>query len=415
MGMVIRRLLTATAAMVSLSWAPNTVAAEPLKIAFVETLSGMTASGGKVYQDATQISIDKLNAAGGFNGEPIELMVLDNGGNTSQTSDKVKEAIDRGAHIIVQAGASSIAGQIAEDIRKHNIRNPSKPVLALILGAEALDLTGAKCSFYAFRLTLTASMRINALLEVLRKQGKLGNRVYSINQNYSYGWDVEATTVTGASKYGYEIVGKVLHDIGKVQDFAPYAAKIKEANPDSVITGDWSTDLILLIKAARESGVRAVFGATYLDYPGMMASLGEFALGQYVVSTFNPEYENPQTVEAFKTKTGRYPTFGADLHIVSMFDLLAGAISKLSVRNAPIDTKAIALALESASLKDAMGVTTIRKEDHQAVLPVAVSVVKEGVKYPADNSKFGFASVDRISGESVLYPVQPTCKMTRPD
>jgi branched-chain amino acid transport system substrate-binding protein len=386
-----------------------------LKIAFIETLSGMTASGGKVYQDATQLSIDKLNAEGGFNGEPIQLIVLDNGGNTSQTSDKVKEAIDRGAHIIVQAGASSIAGQIAEDVRKYNIRNPGKPVLALILGAEALDLTGAKCNFYTFRLSLTASMRINALLEVMKKKGQLGNRVYSINQNYSYGWDVEATTLAGASKYGYEIVGKVLHDIGKVQDFAPYAAKIKETNPDSVITGDWSTDLILLIKAARESGTKAVFGATYLDYPGMMASLGDFAVGQYVVSTFNPEFENPKTVEAFKSKTGRYPTFGADLHIVSMFDLLAGTLSKLSTKNGAVDTKAIAVALENGSLKDAMGTTTIRKEDHQAILPVAVSVVKEGAKYPADNTKFGFAALEAIPGETVIYPVQPSCKMARPD
>ncbi len=413
--MLLRRILTSTIAVVSLACVSGSLAAEPLKIAFVETLSGMTASGGKVYQEATQISIDKLNAAGGFHGEPIQLMILDNGGNTSQTSDKVKEAIDNGAHIIVQAGASSMAGQIAEDVRKYNIRNPTKPVLALIVGAEALDLTGAKCNFYTFRLSLTASMRINALLEVMKKRGQLGSRVYSINQNYSYGWDVEATTVAGASKHGYDIVGKVLHDIGKVQDFAPYAAKIKETNPDSIITGDWSTDLILLIKSARESGVKAVFGATYLDYPGMMAGLGEFAVGQYVVSTFNPEFENPEIVEAFKSKTGRYPTFGADLHIVSMFDLLAGALSKQSAGNAAVDTRAIAVALEDASLKDAMGTTTIRKDDHQAILPVAVSVVKEAAKYPADNSRYGFAALESIPGESVIYPVQSSCKMVRPE
>jgi branched-chain amino acid transport system substrate-binding protein len=398
-----------------LTYAPHGALAEPLKIAFVETLSGITASGGKVYQDATTISIEKLNAAGGFNGEPIELMVFDNGGNTSQTSDKVKEAIDKGAHIIVQAGASAVAAQISEDIRKYNLRNPNKPVLALILGAEALDLTGAKCNFYTFRLTLTASMRINALLEALKKKNQLGSRIFSINQNYSYGWDVESTVVAGAQKYGYEIAGKVLHDIGRVQDFAPYAVKIKETNPDMVITGNWSTDLVLLIKAARESGLKAAFAATYLDYPGMLASLGELADGQYVVTTFNPEFESPQVVESFKTKTGRYPTFGADLHILSMFDLLASALQKIGVKNAAVDTKKIAFALEEASLKDAMGMSTIRKEDHQAILPVSVSVVKEGVKYPADGSRFGFAPVAVIPGEQVIYPVQSTCKMVRPD
>lgn len=228
--MIFRKCLGAVSAL-AIVVAAHGADAEPLKIALVEALSGVTAGGGKVYQDATAISIDRLNAAGGFNGAPIEFMVFDNGGTTAQASDKVKEAIDKGAHIIVQAGASSIAGQISEDVRKYNIRNPAKPVIYLNLGAEALELTGAKCNFYSFRLAPTASMRITALLEVLKKNKLLGTRVYAINQNYSYGQDAEAATVAGASKFGYEIVGKVLHDFGRVQDFAPYATRIKETNP----------------------------------------------------------------------------------------------------------------------------------------------------------------------------------------
>lgn len=388
--------------------------AEPLKIALVEALSGVTAGGGKVYQDATSISIERLNIAGGFNGQPIELMVFDNGGTTSQTSDKIKEAIDKGAHIIVQAGASSIAGQISEDVRKHNIRNPKKPVIYLNLGAEALELTGAKCNFYSFRLAPTASMRITALLTVLKESGHLGSRVYSVNQNYSYGQDAEAAIVAGSQKFGYEIVGKVLHDFGRVQDFAPYVTRIKEANPDAVITGDWFTDLVLLIKASRESGLRAVYGTTYLDYPGVIGSLGELAVGQYVATTSNSNFEDAAFIDEFKSKTGRYPTFGGDLHFINMFNLLGSALSKVSVKDGPVDTTKIALALEDASLKTKMGSVSVRKEDHQVILPISVSVVKKGVKYPADDSDFGFESVSVISGEDTLYPIQPSCKMVRP-
>lgn len=411
--MMFRRYLGCISALATV-FAAHSVAAEPLKIALVEALSGVTAGGGKVYQDATSTSIDRLNAAGGFNGQPIEFMALDNGGTTSQTSDKIKEAIDKGAHIIVQAGASSIAGQISEDVRKYNIRNPKKPVIYLNLGAEALELTGAKCNFYSFRLAPTASMRITALLEVLKKNKVLGKRVYSINQNYSYGQDAEAATVAGASKFGYEIVGKVLHDFGRVQDFAPYATRIKETNPDVVITGDWFTDLVLLIKASRESGLKAVYGTTYLDYPGVIGSLGELAVGQYVATTSNPTFEDAKFVEAFKERTGRYPTFGGDLHFMHMFDLLGSALSKLSVKDGPVDTTKIALALEGASTKSNMGSVSIRKDDHQAILPITVSVVKKGVKYPADGSNFGFESVSVIPGENTLYPAQSSCKMVRP-
>jgi branched-chain amino acid transport system substrate-binding protein len=398
-----------------LFWASLAAAeAEPLKVALVEALSGVTAGGGKVYQDATTLSIERLNAAGGFNGEPIQLMAFDNGGNVSQTTDKVREAIEKGAHVIVQAGASSIAGQISEDVRKYNLRNPSKPVIYLNLGAEASELTGAKCNFYSFRLAPTASMRIEALLDVLKKKGQLGTRVYSVNQNYSYGQDAEAAIVGGTSKFGYEVVGKVLHDFGRVPDFAPYAARIKETNPDSVLTGDWFTDLILLMKASRESGLRAVFGTTYLDYPGVIGSLGDLSVGNFVATTSNAEYADPQLVKTFKDRTGRNPTFGGDLHFMNMFDLLGGALSKLSVKGGAVDVRKIALALEMASTTTSLGKTSIRKEDHQAILPIVISVAKKGAKFPAEGSDVGFEPASIVAGEQVLYPVQSACKMDRP-
>lgn len=399
--------------LLSISGAPAT--GEPLKIALVEALSGVTAGGGKVYQDATTISVDRLNAAGGFNGEPIQLMVLDNGGNASVASDKVREAVDNGARIIVQAGASSIAGQISEDVRKYNLRNPKTPVIYLNLGAEASELTGVKCSFYSFRLAPTASMRIGALLETLQKEGQLGSRIYSINQNYSYGQDAEAAIVAGGAKYHYEVVGKVLHDFGRVQDFAPYAARIKEVNPDTVISGDWFTDLILLVKAARESGLKAKFATTYLDYPGVVSALGDISEGQFVATTSNAQYADPALVKTFKERTGRNPTFGGDLHFVSMFDLLGAALKKVTVDGGGVDIKKIALALEGQSIETAMGKVSVRRDDHQAVLPIVVSMVKKDAKYPADGSGLGFQPVRLIPGEQVLYPVQPACKMERPD
>lgn len=413
--MVLKRLFGFISGALLAVWIPACAVAEPLKMALIESLSGAAAGSGRMYQDAATFSVEKLNASGGFNGEPIQLIAFDSAGNSSQASDKVKEAIEKGAHIIVQAGASSISGQISEDVRKYNIRNPQKPVIYLNMGGEALELTGPKCNFYTFRLAATASMRISALLDVMKKNNALGGRVYSINQNYSYGQDAEAAILAGASKFGYEVVGKTLHDFNRIQDFAPYVAKIKETNPNTIMTSDWSTDLLLLMKATRESGLKAVFGTTYLDYPGNIASLGDLAAGQYVANTFNLELESPQVVEAYKARTGRYPIYHADLHMVSMFDLFGNALSKLSAKNAAVDTKKIALAIEGASVKDGMGVTSIRREDHQAIIPIAVSIVKEGVKYPADGTRYGFAPVSVIAGEQAIYPVQSSCKIERPE
>ena len=51
-----------------------------------------------------------------------------------------------------------------------------------------------------------------------------------------------------------KIVGDELHPLQKVQDFSPYVAKIKASGADTVITGNWSNDMVLLIKAGKDAG-----------------------------------------------------------------------------------------------------------------------------------------------------------------
>lgn len=391
-----------------------TASAEPLKIALIEAMSGPAAADGKLYYGLAKYAIDKINADGGFNSEPVQLLSLDNGGNSSQASDKFTEAAEQGAQIIVQGGSSAIAAVLSEDVRKYDLRHPDKPIIYLNVGAEALELTGAKCNFYSFRLAATASMRMDALLETMKEQGTLGKRVYAINEDYSYGRDGDAAIYAGASKFGYEVVGSDLHGFGRVQDFAPYVAKMRASNATTVLTTDWATDLLLLAKAISEGGLKASIGSTYLDYPGTIGSLGDRAVGEYVANTYNAELEKPELVEDYKAKVGHYPLYHSELHTVSMFMFLENALRKVSKKDAAVDVKALAYQLENTSVQDGMGVTSMRKGDHQAIIPIIVSRVQAGVKYPADGTKYGFSPVKVIPGAEVIYAPQASCTMVRP-
>ena len=115
--------------------------AAPVKIGMVETLSGPQASSGQAYRAGVRYAIDRLNAAGGWNGEPVQLLEYDNQGGPSGASDKLKAAISDGVQVIVQGASSAIGGQITEDVRKYNLRNPGKEVVYINVGAEALELT----------------------------------------------------------------------------------------------------------------------------------------------------------------------------------------------------------------------------------------------------------------------------------
>ena len=263
--------------------------AAPVKIGLIETLSGPQASTGLIFRAAVKYQLDRINAAGGWNGQPLELVEFDNQGGPVGASDRFRAAAAEGVQILVQGSSSAISGQLTEDVRKHNLRNPGKEVLFLNVGGEALELTGQKCHFYHFRFATNADLRVKALTSVMSADGTLGKRVYAINQNYSWGQDMEGATERFAKQYGYEVVGKTLHEVNKIQDFAPYVARIRSANPDTVITGNWSNDLLLLMKATQAAGLKVRFATVFLDQVGNLANAGEVALGHYIAHPYNIE------------------------------------------------------------------------------------------------------------------------------
>src|SRR6185369_6175239 len=286
--------------------------AAPVKIGVLETLSGPQASTGLAYRAAVRYAVEQINASGGWNGEPVQLVEYDNQGGPAGAADKLKAAVADGVQIIVQGASSAIGGQITEDVRKSNLRNPGKEIVYINVGAEALELTGEKCNFYHFRFTGNAQVRTKALVAAMKQANALGSRVYSINQNYSWGQDMEKAIGDNGAAGGYQVVEKTLHDVNKVQDFAPYVSKISAAKADTVITGNWSNDLLLLMKATKAAGLKVRFGTAFLDQPGNLANAGDLAVGNFVAHTFNPEAggaEGERFVADYKTKTGHIPVF----------------------------------------------------------------------------------------------------------
>ena len=389
--------------------------ADPLRVALIDPLTGPLASNGKIYEAVMKYAIDKLNAAGGFNGEPIELITLDDAGNASVTGDRFREAVSKGAQIVIKSLTSATAGQLSEDVKRYNMRNASVPIIFLNQGAEASDLTGAKCHFYSFRLGTTAPMRAQALMTVMKDQGAVDKGVYSINQNYSLGQDMEAAVQRYSKQLQYEVVGSALHDMSRIQDFTPYVARIRESGASAVVTSSYGGDLLLLIKAAVDSGLLAKFGTIYLDQPGNLGSGGSALAGSYNAAPYNIEADPTGMPEDFKAHLGSYPTYHVQGHVMTVIDFVGAALKSVSGKKGDkVDTKSIALALEKTKLEGPMGELSMRAEDHQMMLPIAVSRVQEGVKYPVDGTELGFAVAKIVPAKDTIYPVQPECKMVRP-
>jgi len=104
-------------------------AAADFKIGYIDPLSGGAASAGVSAQKHIAFFTDKINAAGGLNGEKIEVLAYDNKVSPQESLIMLKKAIDEGARIIMQGNGSSVAHAITDAVLKHNERNPGKEVL----------------------------------------------------------------------------------------------------------------------------------------------------------------------------------------------------------------------------------------------------------------------------------------------
>jgi branched-chain amino acid transport system substrate-binding protein len=394
-----------------------TAKAEPLKIAMIEALSGPAAQTGIMFTEGMRYGVARLNEAGGFGGEPIQLLELDNQGGPIGAADKLKAAIAAGARIVSSASSSAVAAQITEDVRKYNLRNPGKEIIYYNVGSEAFELTAERCHFWFFRMSTNPFIRIGALVKAMKERGDLGGKVYSINQNYSFGVDMQNAQAEAVKAAGSTVVEAVLHDVNKIQDFSPYVAKIKASGADTVLTGNWANDVILLLKAVGDAGLKVKFGTTSLDTPGVLSNAGPSAEGAYMAKNYVLEAggdAGKALIEDYKKRYGDYPSGEQPTSYFAMM-LLGEALKTIKDKKGDtVAPRAIVEALETVKFETPIGPWSIRKDDHQLLMPVTISQVSKDGQYKHDGTPYGFKLIKVVAPQDAAVPVSPACKMQRP-
>jgi branched-chain amino acid transport system substrate-binding protein len=387
-------------------------AAADVKIAFIDPLSGGAASTGILAQKTHQFYIDAINAAGGINGEKIELLSYDNKVNPQESLIQLKKAIDEGARFVVQGNGSSVALAITDAVQKHNERNPGKEIVFLNYAAVDPALTNEKCNFWHFRFDADADMKMAAMTDTIAKDPKV-KRVYLINQDYSFGKAVAAAAnkMLAEKRPDIKVVGDELHPLQKVNDFSPYVAKIKASGADTVITGNWSNDMVLLIKAGKDAGLKVAWETYYGGSPGTVTAIGEAGvdtLKQVSEWHRNATPELDASVAAF---TKRYPgkeNEYAYWRAKTMWEMFAAAAKKAG-SNDPVT---IAKALEGMKMSTSLGEVEMRADNHQILQPLYVSTLSKGMKYDSEESGLGWKTDAKVEGKATALPT--TCKMERP-
>ena len=131
--------------------APSATPADPIRIAYIDPLSGPFAATGENGLNQFKYAADFINKAGGVLGRQIEMVPLDNKVSPQESLIQLKKVIGDGIQFLYQGNSSGVAHAISDAVQKHNERNAGNRVLYLNYSAVDPALTNEKCHYWHFR------------------------------------------------------------------------------------------------------------------------------------------------------------------------------------------------------------------------------------------------------------------------
>jgi branched-chain amino acid transport system substrate-binding protein len=196
-----------------------------------------------------------------------------------------------------------------------------------------------------------------------------------------------------------------------VRDFAPYVAKIKASGADTVITGNWGSDLTLLIKAANEGGYNGKFYTYYTGVTGVPSALGTGGAGRIFQIAYNHYNMGGQMDVWMKEFNQKFNDDFFTGSVLRIYELLGQAMATAK----STDPVKVAAAMEGMKFKSFNGELEMRKSDHQLQQPLYMSVwQKADAKYPYSPEKTGMTLAPIKEYPAYVSTTPTSCQMKRP-
>ncbi len=240
---------------------------------------------------------------------------------------------------------------LVQSVARWNQRNPGKELIVLNHSSIDPEMTGKGCSFWHFQTEANTAMKMKALANYIKKTPDV-KKVYLLNQDYAHGkqWASYGRQLVGLARPDIQFVGEALHPIGRVKDFAPYIANVKQSGRrlghhrqlgpghDAAAEGSGRRGLQPALLQP-QCGLGAGHGRC-----GVAGEAGAVDLGGRMAPWRGRHAEGRRSAKAYKAKTGK--DFLAP-RIDMTPRLLAAAINKAG----SADTIKVARALEDLDVR----------------------------------------------------------------
>ncbi|VXC72307.1 ABC transporter substrate-binding protein [Burkholderia sp. 8Y] len=326
------------------------------------------------YKDGWNLALEQINAAGGVNGNKLEVVSRDDNGNPGDTVRVAQELVSREQVKLLFGGYLSNTGlALADYARQRHI---------FFLAAEPLTdkIVWQDGNKYTYRLRPSTYMQVAMLVpEAARLKKKRWALVYP---NYEYGQSAVATfkRLLKAAEPDVEFVAEQATPLGNV-DAGAVTQALADAKPDAIFNVLFSADLGKFVREGNTRGLfkdRAVVSLLtgepdYLDPLGAEAPVGWIVTGYPWYAIDTPA--NKQFVAAYQARYHDYPRLGSVVGYTAMMSLADGLKKAGST-----DADKLAAAFKGLSVNTPFGPIVYRKQDNQSTMGayVGVTALKDG-------------------------------------
>ncbi|MFT9848861.1 ABC transporter substrate-binding protein [Aneurinibacillus sp. REN35] len=326
------------------------VAGDTIKIGANLELSGGTASYGQSAGQGIDLAVEEINKNGGVNGKKLEVVKVDNKSDAAEsTNAAIKLTSQEKVTAIIgpaTSGAVIAEAQIATD-NKTVVITPSGT------NAEITVSKDGKLQEYMFRTCFIDPFQGTVAANFAAKELKVKNAAIFLDSASDYSKGLAASFEKTFTENGGKVVAKEAY-IAKDTDFRATLTRIKAANPDFIFIPGYYEEVGLIIKQAREMGIKAaLMGGDGWDSPTLADLAGKDALNNaYTIAHYasdDPDPKIKEFVKAFQDKyQGKAPNGFNALGYDSVYFLAdglkrAGDLDPVKIKDALAQTKDLSL------------------------------------------------------------------------
>jgi branched-chain amino acid transport system substrate-binding protein len=369
-GLITRRTVLAggTASLLAAPWVAR-AEANTLHIGMQSIMSGPIALLGSSSRNALLIEQDRINAAGGFLGRPIEFVFRDSKGQPQEAARIARELVNStGCELLIDAEASSASFAVQEVVR--DLGN----IACIHTNSETSSLTAdpkirAPTAFRVARQGVHDAVAGSIYLAEYANAKKL-NKWATCSPDYAYGRDTTAQYLQFFKQFkpDVEVVTDAWPKLGQ-PDFTEVITKLIQAKPQALFTLLYAGDLSAFVN---QGNIYALFSqmtvaTPNVDYP-VLAAIKNLPAGiqsaTRYLETFPDTAANKEWGQAYLKRWNERPTNWSWQNSVAMH-FYEQAIKKTN----SLDAKALADALSGMKISSPFGAdgTITMRDDHTTI------------------------------------------------